>query len=44
MSDASGKTPGRPLDPGEPWSLDKLILLTVVTLGTFLIFIYNVSP
>ena len=44
MSDNSGKTPGRPVDPGEAWSLEKLIVLGVVTLGTFLVFIYFVSP
>ena len=37
MSDNSGKTPGRPVDPGEAWSLEKLIVLGVVTLGTFLV-------
>ncbi len=40
----SGKTPGRPIDPGESWTLEKLIVLGVVTLGSFLIFIYSVSP
>lgn len=40
----SGKTPGRPVDPGEAWTLDKLIMLTIVTLGGFLVFIYYVSP
>ena len=42
--EGSGKTPGRPVDPGANWSLEKLILLAVVTLGSFLIFIYFVSP
>ena len=46
MSDRenAGKTPGRPIDPGEAWTLEKLILLGVVTLGSFLVFIYFVSP
>ncbi|NUP04886.1 MAG: hypothetical protein HOW73_02370 [Polyangiaceae bacterium] len=46
MSDRelAGKTPGRPIDPGDAWSLEKLILLGIVTLGSFLIFIYFVSP
>lgn len=44
MSDSSGKTPGRPVDPGEAWSLEKLIVLGVITLGSFLVFIYFVSP
>lgn len=42
--EGSGKTPGRPVDPGANWSLEKLIVLGVVTLGSFLIFIYFVSP
>jgi hypothetical protein len=45
MSDnTSLKTPNRPVDPGEAWTLDKLILIGVVVLGGFLVFIYNVSP
>jgi hypothetical protein len=46
MSDreVAGKTPGRPVDPGEAWTLEKLIILGAVTLGSFLIFIYFVSP
>ena len=40
----SGKTPGRPVDPGENWTLDKLILVGIVTLGSFLVFIYFASP
>lgn len=46
MSDRenAGKTPGRPIDPGESWTLEKLIVLGVVTLGSFLVFIYFVSP
>lgn len=40
----SGKTPGRPVDPGESWTFPKLVLIGVLTLGGFLIFIYNVSP
>ncbi len=43
MSDG-GKTPGRPVDPGEAWTLDKLIVLGVITLGSFLVFIYFASP
>lgn len=44
MSDNSGKTPGRPVDPGEAWTLERLIVIGVITLGGFLIFIYSVSP
>lgn len=44
MSDNPGKTPGRPVDPGEAWTLEKLIGLVVITLGSFLVFIYFVSP
>jgi hypothetical protein len=40
----SGRTPGRPADPGANWTLEKLIVLLVITLGSFLVFIYNVSP
>lgn len=40
----SGKTPGKPVDPYESWTLEKLIVLGVVTLGSFLIFIYSISP
>jgi hypothetical protein len=42
--EGSGKTPGRPVDPGAAWTLEKLIMLLVLTLGSFLIFIYFVSP
>ncbi len=42
--EGSGKTPGRPVDPGAAWTLEKLIVLLVLTLGSFLIFIYFVSP
>jgi hypothetical protein len=45
MSDRNNlKTPDRPADPGEAWPLEKLIVLGVVVLGSFLVFIYNVSP
>ncbi len=44
MSENSLKTPGRPVDPGEPWTLEKLLLLIVLTLGSFLVFIYFISP
>jgi hypothetical protein len=40
----SGKTPGRPVDPGENWTLDKLMIVGILTLGSFLVFIYFVSP
>ena len=40
----TGKTPGRPIDPGEAWTLEKLILIGVITLGSFLTLIYLVSP
>lgn len=43
-SNTSGKTPGRPADPGEAWPLSKLIILGAVTLGSFLVFIYCISP
>lgn len=40
----AGKTPGKPIDPGEAWTLEKLIVLGVITLGSFLVFIYSISP
>ncbi len=45
MSDRTSlKTPDRPADPGEAWPLEKLIVLGVAVLGSFLVFIYFVSP
>ena len=43
MSD-NGKTPGRPVDPGESWTPARLLILGFATLGTALLFLYFVSP